>query len=233
MKLFVAIVLIAIALAYVEARGGGGGGHGGRFGGHGGWGGGGYGFGGGYGWGGYGGYGYGGYGYGGLGYYNPYSYYGSPYMYGKRELISPFAPQTVWRTIPSVSGLVGLCRLMTSASIISCLGPQNLVECPVVFNSTWFNTTAFGLGKIPTMNYTTTPIVDQQFFIFPRSVDNTKWLNSSTMFNNTWYNLTLHTTKSVATCGIRVVDSSCFANLSTIFSAINVEDSMFAAIQLF
>lgn len=239
MRVFVfAILLVAIAWAGVEARGGGGGGRGG-FGGHGGFGGGGWGgyggFGRGYGgWGGYGGYG----GYGGLGlwggYYNNPYYYNSMYLYGKRELASPFMPAPVWRSIPNVAGVAGLCRLFTNESMLSCMGPKSLVECPVVFNSTFFNTTtAFGLGKITTMNYTTTPSDKQQFSIFPRSEDNTKWLNSTLTFNNTMYNLALYTTNATATCGIRVVDPACFANLSSIFTTIEVEDFMIAAIKLF
>jgi len=236
MRVFVfAIFLVAIALASVEARGGGfGGGRGGFGGGHGGgWGG--YGgFGRGYGgWGGYGGYG----GYGGLGmwggYYNNPYYYNSMYLYGKRELASPFMPAPVWRSIPNVAGVAGLCRLFTNESMLSCMGPKSLVECSVVFNSTFFNTTAFGLGKMATMNYTTTLSDKQQFSIFPRSEDNTKWLNSTLMFNNTLYNLTLYTTNATSTCGIRVVDPACFANLSSIFSSIEVEDFMLAAIKLF
>ena len=154
-------------------------------------------------------------------------------MNGKRELSSAFEPSFILQNIPNVFGLGGICKLFINETTLSCVAPKGLVECPVVFNSTFFNTTAFGLGKLTTMNYTTTPSDKQQFSIFPRSEDNTKWLNSTMMFNSTMYNLALYTTNATATCGIRVVDPACFANLSSIFSTIEVEDFMLAAIKLF
>ena len=163
--------------------------------------------------------------------YNPYYQY-YPYVYGKRELLSAFEPSFILQNIPNVLGLGGICKLFINETTLSCVAPKGLVECPVVFNSTFFNTTAFGLGKMTTMNYTTTPSDKQQFSIFPRSEENTNWLNSTLMFNSTLYNLALYTTNATATCGIRVVDPACFADLGSLFHSIEVEDDMFGAITL-
>ena len=142
-----------------------------------------------------------------------------------------FLPVSSWH-INNVAGLVGLCKLFINETTLSCVASKGIVECPVVFNSTFFNTTAFGLAKMTTMNYTTTPSDKQQFSIFPRSEDNTNWLNSTLMFNSTLYNLALYTTNATATCGIRVVDPACFADLGSLFHSIEVEDDMFGAITL-
>lgn len=229
-------VLLCVFVA-IEARGGGGGGgHGG--GGHGFGGGFGRGYGGGWGgrgWGGYGGYGYGGYGlgyglgyggygYGGLGYgYGGYPYYsgygyglGSSYGYGYPYSYYGYGKRaTETATEPRIE-----CVYRLKDAVISCTGLKNVVECPVIANFTGLlpdKFEFFGLGFLPEFNYTLIAPELHEYSLYPRTLDNMRWLNSKVSVDKKWINLSLYSQCDQPRFGLRVVDSSCFSDLVSFF----------------
>ena len=134
-------------------------------------------------------------------------------MYGKRAT-----------TIP---GTGEICKWIANETLISCIGPKSIIECPAVANFTGLplNFTTFAIGRIATLNYTTTELHAHKFWLYPRSIDNTNWLNRTLTLNNTTVDITFyHSDVSNNTWGIRVVDHACFLDLATLFTTIEIED---------
>ena len=127
----------------------------------------------------------------------------------------------------TIPGTGEICKWIANETLISCLGPKSIIECPAVANFTGLpvNLTTFALGRIATLNYTATELHAHKFWLYPRSIDTTKWLNRTLIVNNTTVDITFyHSGVSTNTLGIHVIDHACFLDLATLFTTIEIED---------
>jgi len=211
------------------------------YGGYGGWGGyGGYRGGWGGGWGGYGGY--------RGGWYRPFGrsleslksseksservarYYGYPYLgYGGYGLYGGYGYGYFKRMAQAPQDSFEMnavhCALSRNDSMISCRSPSTIIECPIVLNMTGISHRFefFGLSRIAGMNYSTVEPLAQKFWLFPRSVDNSRWLNYSQqiMGSDRMRSLKIFYGEVDRGCaGIRVMDRECFTDISRLFCSI-------------
>jgi len=142
------------------------------------------------------------------GYYYPYSY---GYWYKRSSsIVESFDKNSVH------------CRYMGKESVISCRGPNSIVECPVVLNMTSIlprKFELFGLSKSSSMNCSSIEVVDREFCLIPRSLDNTKWVSHNIVVDKREVEIKM-CSKSRGCDGIRVVEDECYRDLTDLFCTI-------------
>lgn len=150
-------------------------------------------------------------GWGGLGLYSPYSYgWGFPYYRYYRDTMSK----------GDISGRVS-CKYIKERSFLSCGTQTGSVECGVVGNFTGLGKTNFelyGIGKFPTVE---TTVENIRFPLFPRSLDNAQWWNSTYVVEaGKTVELALFHTYSDKYYGYRVTDFKCFERFVNLFKTV-------------
>jgi len=171
-----------------------------------------------------GGYGYrpsygGGYGYrpygGGYG-YRPYGgggYYGGGRRWGRGVDVHKG---------PVKREIKPECVFYTQDSFVMCQGANTIIQCDASmhfdFNTTTTRFDFFGIeAAFPTPSSVGIPH-DFSFNLYPRTQDNTLWLNHSILVDHQFYNFSLFHTSTTHTCGIQVLDFDCFSDLVTFFT---------------
>jgi hypothetical protein len=112
--------------------------------------------------------------------------------------------------------------MRNESSMISCRSPSSVIECPISVNMSVFkeqNYDFFGLSRISSMNYSMLEPERHQYYMYPRSEDNSRWLNRSQPLANGRSNEDLAFCYSNRCNGVRVTDLDCFADLSNLFSS--------------
>lgn len=160
----------------------------------------------------YGGWGLGGYGLGlgyGLGYSWPY------YRY--------------FRSTMSEGDITGRiqCRYFSDKHILSCSGRTGVVECGVTANFTGlgddYNFELFGLGCDKNMG-TDMSTEFYRYNLYPRSVDNKVWYNTSLRVEDADVRMALFHSYTYNYYGYRVNELTCFERFTSLFKDANKDE---------
>jgi hypothetical protein len=107
------------------------------------------------------------------------------------------------------------CELASNATKIECQASSNIVS----LGSTNFN--VFGIGKPSQAEFDTTDASQMSFFMYPRTLDESVYLNHTMLLNGKFYQLQLFFSLEKTGFGIRVTDKACYEKLISLIKEIN------------
>jgi len=110
------------------------------------------------------------------------------------------------------------CRYVKDKSVISCTGVTGVVECDVVANFTGLGTEhKFEMYGLSCPNHEKVAHEFVHFNIYPRSVDNKFWYNSTFHVDNYDVSLALFHSPTFSYYGYRVPELTCFERFISLF----------------
>lgn len=114
------------------------------------------------------------------------------------------------------------CRFLNGTDVFSCASMTGVVDCQAeenfagISNHYRMGYFAFGLdsavGNVTHENY--------RYHLYPRKLDNAAWCNHTQVIDNVTYHLALYHSNTYKCSGFRIVDTSCWNRLVSLFNEV-------------
>jgi hypothetical protein len=125
-----------------------------------------------------------------------------------------------WDAIPVVANS-SQCVYRPELRVLSCRGPNGIVECPTEFESSRLGSLkfpVFGIRRDEVVSVRT-PVEESLFELYPRKIDNTTYLNTTVIVEDKPVEVFLYFHEKPVHAGFRITDAKCFRRIvETVFT---------------
>jgi hypothetical protein len=124
-----------------------------------------------------------------------------------------------WDSIPVVTNATQ-CIYRPTVKILSCRGPEGIVECPAVVeldSMTPMNLEVFGIRRHEVLS-TVKPVETTLWPLYPRKLDNTTYMNTTFLVDGKPLEVYLYWGEKTVHHGVRVTEMKCYTRIvETVF----------------